>query len=294
MRPSAEQPLVIGDSPNELLVRIIGPPEPFAGHAGLRVRPQIHVGIAQQRKNRMEERRGGQLDLSPRRSLAVFGNHALKNLELDDAEGRFVLLREVASFVEERADAGIPIEIEGIEPYELVPHLQIADLGDRELSGLDTWTHAAIQPALGKQVCIAGVRVDHPRPVRVEEVLDRKRALVLGECLRGLQPDFEVAISSLRARERLELHEHRRHEVEGDLHGRELPKERHHPVIVLQPMETDPRQDVLSGHQILVERLMHVPEDRHPRHNEGTWWSVPFKCKAGRSDGTALTSPSRV
>src|SRR5262249_41925768 len=44
----------------------------------------------------------------------------------------------------------------------------------------------------------------------------------------------------------------------------------HHPVIVLQRMETDPGQDVLAGHQVLVERLVHVPQDRDPRHNECT------------------------
>jgi hypothetical protein len=53
---------------------------------------------------------------------------------------------------------------------------------------------------------------------------------------------------------------------ERDPHRRKLPQEGDHAVVVLERVEPDPRQDVLAGDQILVVRLMHVPEDRHPCH----------------------------
>ena len=45
-----------------------------------------------------------------------------------------------------------------------------------------------------------------------------------------------------------------------------LFQERDHPVVVLQGVQPDPRQDVLACDQILVKGLVHVPEDCDLRH----------------------------
>ena len=47
---------------------------------------------------------------------------------------------------------------------------------------------------------------------------------------------------------------------------RKLPQERDHPVIVLERVEPDPRQDVLVCHQVLVVRLVHVPQEGDAGH----------------------------
>ena len=103
--------------------------------------------------------------------------------------------------------------------------------------------------------------------MRVEEVRDRERALLLGQRVGSLQPDLEMRIARLVARKRLELHQHRGHEVEGQAHRGELPEQRDHPPVVLQRVQPHPRQDVLPCEQVLVERLMHVPQERNARHN---------------------------
>ena len=45
-----------------------------------------------------------------------------------------------------------------------------------------------------------------------------------------------------------------------------LPQQRHHPVVVLQRVQADPRQDVLAGGEVFVIRLVHVPEDGDAGH----------------------------
>src|SRR5688500_12314881 len=114
------------------------------------------------------------------------------------------------------------------------------------------------------------MRPDHPRTMRMKKVRDGERALLLGQRVGPLQPDLEVSIARLVARKRLDLHQHRRHEVECEAHRGELTDERHHSPVVLERVQPHPRQDVLAGQQVLVQRLMHVPQQRHARHNGRT------------------------
>jgi hypothetical protein len=100
----------------------------------------------------------------------------------------------------------------------------------------------------------------------VERVGQQEPLVVVGEIGGGLQPERERAIAGAILGERFELHDQRRHHVEGDAHVGKLPQQRHHAVVVLQPMQPDPGEDVFAGHQILVERLVHVPEERDLRH----------------------------
>ena len=47
---------------------------------------------------------------------------------------------------------------------------------------------------------------------------------------------------------------------------RKLAQQRDHPVVVLQRMEAYPRHDVLAGREVLVEGLVHVPQDGDACH----------------------------
>ncbi len=82
----------------------------------------------------------------------------------------------------------------------------------------------------------------------------------------GFIPSIQVPIPGAIGRECLELHQQRRHEVERHPDRRKLAHERDHPEVVLQPVQPHPRQDVLVRHEILVVRLMHVPEEGDPGH----------------------------
>ena len=101
----------------------------------------------------------------------------------------------------------------------------------------------------------------------MEEVLDAERPLVLGQQVRRLETDLQMAIPGVFARERVELDEQGRDQVERRLHAGELAQQRHHPPVILEAVQPHPRQDVLARHQVLVERLVHVPQQCDARHN---------------------------
>jgi hypothetical protein len=61
------------------------------------MRPQVHVGVAQERENRVEERRRRQLDVPARRRGGVFGDDLVEDLELDRPQRLLVCLRKPAA-----------------------------------------------------------------------------------------------------------------------------------------------------------------------------------------------------
>ena len=103
----------------------------------------------------------------------------------------------------------------------------------------------------------------------MKPVRDEKRALGLVQRVRGFQTDKEMTIPRLPVRERLDLDQQRRHQVEGDADARELAEQRHHAPVVLDGVQTHPREDVLAGREVLVIGLMHVPEQ-----GESSPWAI--------------------
>ena len=162
-------------------------------------------------------------------------------------------------------NAAVAIEIRLIDPGQLVPDLEVSVVVGRELR--DARMHVGASSAPRQKLCIPRERVDHPRPVRVEEVVQAERFFLLGKLIGGFQADFQMPITCLLTGERFQLDEHRWNEIEGDFDIRELAQERHHAPVILQCVQSDPRKNVLAGNQILVERLMHVPEQSDARHN---------------------------
>ena len=88
----------------------------------------------------------------------------------------------------------------------------------------------------------------------------------VGQLRRRFEAEIEIRIARPVGRELLELDEQRRHQVERDPHVRKFAKERHHAVVVLQRVQSHPRQDVLAGHEVLVIRLVHVPQQGDASH----------------------------
>ncbi len=106
--------------------------KPPAWHGRRGVGPQIHVGIAQQRQDRVVIRRRGELDLPPGRGVAVFGDNRVQQLQLDRPQERFVLFAEVLSLGDEVAHARVVMLVLGIDPGQFLPHLQVTEIVDAE------------------------------------------------------------------------------------------------------------------------------------------------------------------
>ncbi len=100
----------------------------------------------------------------------------------------------------------------------------------------------------------------------MKKVLQDKGDVLLGEVGGRLEAEVEIPIAGTVRREGLELHEQRGDEVERDADARELAKQRNHPVVVLQGMQPHPGENVLPGDEVLVIRLVHVPQEGHLGH----------------------------
>src|SRR4029079_17277408 len=93
---------------------------------------QIHIRVAQQRKDRVIERRRRDLDLAAGRSLPVLRDDTLENLEFHLPQSPPVGLRETPAFGDQLTDASVPIEVVGIDPGKLVPDLQVTNIVGRK------------------------------------------------------------------------------------------------------------------------------------------------------------------
>ena len=236
---------------------VFGMLKPPLRHRRRRMRPQVDVGVTQQRQNRVVERRRGHLDLAADDTVAVFRNHSVQQLEFDGPKQLFVVLGKPAVLGHQPANPRIPVQIKRVHPGQLVPHLQVAEIVDGERQSASP---------LVEQFLVPGIDLDHPLALRMEEVLEDEDDVRLGEIGSGCEAQIEDTIACAICRKCLELDEQRRHQVERDADARKLPKERRHPVVVLQRVHPHPGEDVLAGDEILVVRLMHVPEDGHACH----------------------------
>jgi hypothetical protein len=73
----------------------------------------------------------------------------------------------------------------------------------------------------------------------------------------------------------LDLSDQRRHQIEGLMDVGEFVQQLDHAVVVFERMQAHPGQAVLSGDQILVERLMLMPQDNDAQN--GHWSGIPWK-----------------
>ena len=85
-----------------------------------------------------------------------------------------------------RRTRGVVVEVERIDPGELVPHLQIEKVLRRV---------SPARVALLQQLGIARIPIDHPPARRVKKLRQHGRALVLGQRVGRLQAELEVPVA---------------------------------------------------------------------------------------------------
>jgi hypothetical protein len=185
----------------------------------------------------MVERRGRDLDLPGGGAIAIRGDDRVQQLQLDPPQQVLVLFAKVLTFGDEAARPFVALEIVRIQPGELLPHLQVAEIVRGESSGGRPQVGGQHGPSPPRQqLRIAGIRVDHPVTLCMEKILQDEDSVVQGERIGLSEAEFEVAIVRAGRGKRLDLDEHRRDEVEGHADTGKLVQERYHPVVVLQRM----------------------------------------------------------
>src|SRR5688572_5208041 len=139
------------------------------------MRAQVDIRVAQERQNRVIKRRRRELDLTAARRVAIFGHHCAQDLELDATQKGLVLLGVAAVLRNERTDSLVALEIQRVDPHQLVPDLQVADVFRRELRRKCARTESlTVAATSSEQLRVPREGLDHPRLVRVEKVLDAK------------------------------------------------------------------------------------------------------------------------
>ena len=127
-RPAAEQPLVAGGRPLELFARVFRVLKAMAWHRRVRVRVLVNLRVAQQRKNRVVKRRRRNLDLARLGATSMRRDDGIEDFQLNRPEERLVVLREVASFLNQPFHTLIAQQVERVDPRQLLPDLQVAEV----------------------------------------------------------------------------------------------------------------------------------------------------------------------
>src|SRR6267378_2514146 len=95
----------------------------------------------------------------------------------------------------------------------------------------------------------------------LKEILEHPVALGLRERFGGRLRPAEERVGSRAGGVFLDLFHHRRDQVEGLMYRWKLAQELHHAVIILECVKARPRQLVFAGKQVLIDRLVHVPDE---------------------------------
>ena len=138
-----------------------------------------------------------------------------------------------------------------IEPNQKMINLQIAKVLRRE-------TFLARLHSV--QFQIARIARNQAVVIRLEEILQNEVLLRLAQLFGGRERAIEKRIGRFSRSIFVDLRDHRRHQVERFVNRRKFGENLNHSGVVFERVEPRPRQFVLSGPQIFVERLMHVPQ----------------------------------
>ena len=160
-------------------------------------------------------------------------------------------------------------QVERVDPRQLVPDLQVAEVVGREplRRGLD----ARADPTCCRAAPAAPRSADRHRSSAAaarEKKFSRMNADVVrgSSASAGFRPSsrYRSCARSAANASSCTSSDGTRLNVSAD--ARELLEQRHHAVVVLERVQPHPRQDVLARHEVLVVRLVHVPEERDAGH----------------------------
>ena len=215
--------------------------------------------VDQQRQDRVVVGREGELDLPSAGQLGVLGYHPPDQAELGFEEHLLVLLREALVFGLELGQAGVAVDPSGVDPGQVGPHLEVADVLLQE--GL------ILGPGGQLQVARAGLYAQETR--RLAGPVDQEPALLVAQVPRGPAGEVEEEVLVVAAGVVLDLGQQRGHQVEGLADARVVVQEGGHLVVVLGRPQPHPGQQVGLGEVVLVVGLVHVPDQGEMERSHG-------------------------
>src|SRR3954465_8857304 len=154
-----------------------------------------------------------------------------------------------------------------IKPRNLRKHLQISKILRLEIS-LRAIRIASLLPKPVPQFFVARLPANYVPRIRLEQILQPKTPLILRQIFRGSGRNPQEGILRRSRGIILYLHHQRWNKIEILVNVGKFIQQLHHAVVVLERMQSNPRQTVFTRDQILVKRLVLMPEkyDSQGRH----------------------------
>ncbi len=297
--PLAEVLAMALDGPADVHLGILGITILIGRQGDVRHRLAGQPLVEQQGQDRVEERRGGQLDLAGFGQLAMPGDDLGEDFALAVEQPVLLDLGVTASLVPEGGQFGVRLEEQRMEPGQVGPDLQVAEVarvepGEGSLGAVDP------QAPLAVQLPVPFVRPDHRVREGHEEVVEQVTGILAAQAVGGHPRDIKVPVRGP-VHIRLDLHKQAGHQVDRAAELGDFFQMQRHPDVVLGAVQTDPGHRVLTPDVVGVVRLMLVPHQGqanlgHLRFAEGS--SATFGpraatlCPAQR--GTTRVSISRA
>ena len=154
---------------------------------------RAHVGIADQRQNRVIERGGRNLDSSVLRGFGVRGQDFGQQFALMGHHEALVVQRVAAAFLNEPGDVGIVQEV-FVEPGDLREHLQVGKVLRREIF-FRAFRCAAGVAKVVPQFLVARIASNQIYRIGLEEILQCEMTLVGSEISCRLGGNFEEGVA---------------------------------------------------------------------------------------------------
>jgi len=217
------------------------------------------VSVTEQGQDGVIEGRGGELNGAAARSFSVCRKHSRQDLSLFGEHELLVFASIVSLLANECGDVRV-VEKELIKPGKLGENLEIGVILSAEVA-LTALQRKAMRSYGLVQLEIPRIASDQIGQIRLEEIAKGKSFLFRGELGSGLGDDFKKRISGASGDIFLELHDERGDKIEVLVNVRKFVEQLDHPVVVLKSMHANPGQAIFAGHEVLIERLMHVPKE---------------------------------
>ena len=179
----------------------------------------------------------------------------------------FFPLREPASLAPKAGELGILIAKQRVEPGQIEKGGEIGVLGGPVPAGSAVFSPQGAKRRLvpAKEIGVTRLRENHRGGVGGEEVPEKKLVLLLREIEGVLPGNREEDVLRAVFHVIPDLHQQGRNEVDGVAYAG-VPAENHGKRrVILDRVKPHPRKHVGSRFRILVERLVHVPEETDPK-----------------------------
>ncbi len=142
------------------------------------------------------------------------------------------------------------------EPRQVEPRLEVVDVLVAE---------GAVLPPHAQELRVARVDLDLVPPVGVEETGYDEVLIDVGQVLGRCEAEFHPEVGGAVLGVVVQLDDHRRNEVDRQMHVRVVGHDRGHGVVVADRVQADPREEIgarrVSVHAHAIERLVLVPEE---------------------------------